>query len=115
MGSDIEKYSRRGLQTGYLSVVVGISMVLFMLGLVLGLYFGLENTQNSAKEDIEIDLFFNPDLNDSDIKLIEQELKSWEQIKSVWFVSSERALEVFQNEDDEKISEVKRIYECLTC
>ena len=111
MGKDIEKYSRRGLQTGYLSVVVGISLVLFMLGLVLGAYFGLENTQNSAKEDIEIDLFFNPDLNDSDIKLIEQELKSWEQIKSVWFVSSERALEVFHNEDNEKVSEVKRIYD----
>src|SRR5690554_7529291 len=93
MGKDIEKYSRRGLQSGYLSVVVGISLVLFMLGLVLGAYFGLEHTQNAAKENIEIDLFFNPELNDSDIKMIEQELKSWEEIKSVWFVSPERALE----------------------
>ncbi|MEX1191086.1 MAG: permease-like cell division protein FtsX [Brumimicrobium sp.] len=110
MGKDIEKYSRRGLQTGYLSVVVGISLVLFMLGLVLGAYFGLENTQNSAKEDIEIDLFFNPDLNESDIKLVEQELKSWDDIKSVWFVSPERALEVFQ-ENDEEAAEIKAIFD----
>ncbi|PWH84965.1 cell division protein FtsX [Brumimicrobium oceani] len=109
MGKDIEKYGRRGLQSGYLSVVVGISLVLFMLGLVLGAYFGLEHTQNAAKENIEIDLFFNPDLNDSDIKLIEQELKGWDNIKSVWFVSPERALEVFQSNEVEA-NEIKAIF-----
>ncbi len=109
MRKDIEKYGRRGLQSGYLSVVVGISLVLFMLGLVLGAYFGLEHTQNAAKENIEIDLFFNPELNDSDIKLIEQELKSWENIKSVWFVSPERALEVFQSNEVEA-NEIKAIF-----
>ena len=80
-----DKHRKRGLQSGYLSVVVGISLVLFMLGLVIGAYFGLEHTQNAAKENIEVDLFFSPDLNDSDIKLIEQELKDWPEIKSVWF------------------------------
>ncbi|HLW38761.1 MAG TPA: permease-like cell division protein FtsX [Brumimicrobium sp.] len=105
-----DKYSRRGLQSGYLSVVVGISLVLFMLGLVIGAYFGLEHTQNAAKENIEIDLFFSPDLNDSDIKLIEQELKSWEKIKTVWFVSPERALEVFQSNEAEA-AEIKEIFD----
>lgn len=110
MAKDFKKYGKRGLQSGYLSVIVGISLVLFMLGLVLGAYFGLEHTQNAAKENIEIDLFFNPDLNDSDIKLIEQELKDWENIKSVWFVSPERALEVFQSNEGEK-SEIMSIFD----
>lgn len=104
-----KKYNKRRLQSGYLSVVVGISLVLFMLGLVFGAYFGLEHTQKSAKENIEIDLFFSPDLNDSDIKLIEQELKNWEEIKSVWFVSPERALEVFQSNEDE-VRQIKEIF-----
>lgn len=110
MANNIEKYNKRGLQSGYLSVVIGISLVLFMLGMVFGAYFGLEHTQNAAKENIEIDLFFSPDLNDSDIKLIEQELKSWDKIKSVWFVSPERALEVFQSNDAEA-EEVKAIFD----
>lgn len=109
MAKDIEKYSKRGLQTGYFSVIIGISLVLFMLGLVLGAYFGLEHLQKAAKENIEIDLFFNPDLNDSDIKLIEQELKGWEEVKSAWFVSPERALEVFQS-NGESANEIKSIY-----
>lgn len=110
MSSNSKKYEKRGLQSGYLSVVVGISLVLFMLGLVIGAYFGLDHTQNAAKENIEIDLFFNPDLNDSDIKLIEQELKNWPEIKSVWFVSPERALEVFQSNDKEA-EKVKEIFD----
>ena len=110
MGNEVEKYSKRGLQSGYISVVVGISLVLFMLGLVLGAYFGLEHTQNAARENIEVDLFFNPDMNDADIKLIEQELKSWGEIKSVWFVSPERALEVFQSSQEEA-NDIKEIFD----
>ena len=110
MAKRIEKYNKRGIQTGYISVIVGISLVLFMLGLVLGAYFGLENLQRSAKENIEIDLFFASNLNEADIKLIEQELKSWDEIKNVWFVSPERALEVFQD-DDEKAMTIKSIFD----
>jgi len=110
MSKGEEKYSRRGLQTGYLSVVVGISLVLFMLGLVIGTYLGLDHLQNEVKENVEIDLFFNPDLNESDIKMIEQELKSWEEIKSVWFVSPERALEIFQS-NKSSAAEIESIFD----
>ncbi len=109
MANEAEKYNKRGLQTGYVSVIVGISLVLFMLGLVIGAYFGLDNLQNSSKENVEIDLFFNPSLNEADIKLIEQELKQWEEIKAVWFVSPERALEVFQD-DEQQLNEIKSIF-----
>lgn len=110
MRNSIEKYNKRGLQTGYISVVVGISLVLFMLGIVIGAYFGLENLQNSAKENIEIDIFFSPTTNEADIKFISQEIEKWEEVKAAWFVSSERALEVFQ-ESDEQIAEIRSIFD----
>jgi cell division transport system permease protein len=109
MGQNVEKHNRRGLQTGYISIVVGISLVLFMLGLVIGAYFGLENLQSSAKENIEIDLFFSPQMNEADIKMLEQDLKTWDEIKSIWFVSPERALEVFQSNPDEA-AQIKSIF-----
>lgn len=109
MKTDIEKYNRRGRQTGFVSVIVGIALVLFMLGLVIGAYFGLENLQNSAKEQIEIDLFFNPQLNDADIKIIEQELAQWEEVKNIWFVSPERALEIFLDNENQA-NEIYAIY-----
>lgn len=111
MSQGAEKYSKRGLQTSFVSVIIGISLVLFMLGLLIGAYFGLENLQNSAKEKIEVDLFFNPELNHADIKLIEQELKAFEEIKTVWFVSPDRALAVFKDENTSQIEEIKAIYD----
>ncbi|MCC5922224.1 MAG: hypothetical protein JJT77_00445 [Crocinitomicaceae bacterium] len=109
MKGDVEKYNRKGRQTGFISVIVGIALVLFMLGLVIGAYFGLENLQNSAKEQIEIDLFFDPQLNDADIKIIEQELAQWNEIKHIWFVSPERALEIFLD-NEQQAQEIYAIY-----
>ncbi len=93
--SSIDKYNKRGVTTSYISTIIGISLVLFMIGLVLGGFFGLENIQRQAKENLQADIFFNPALNDADIKQIEQELKTWEEFSDVIFVSQERALEEF--------------------
>lgn len=111
MANNIEKYNKRGLQTSYVSVIVGISLVLFMLGMVIGTYLWFENLQNASKENIEIDLFFDAELNDADIKFIEQDLKKYPEIKKVWFVSPDRALEVFNDGNSEEINAIKEIYE----
>ena len=95
MSKAIEKYNKRGLKTSYVSTIIGISLVLFMIGLVLGGFFGLENVQKQAKENLQSDIFFSPELNDSDIKQIEQELKTWSEFNDVVYVSQDRALEEF--------------------
>ncbi len=99
MANDVDKANRRGVKTSYVSTVIGISLVLFMIGIVLGGVFGLEDIQRQAKEDLQADLFFQPDLNPADIKQIEQELKTWDQFKEVFYVSPERAIEEFTGED----------------
>ena len=95
MSSEVEKYNRRGLQTSYVSTVVGISLVLFLIGIVLGGIFGLENVQNQAKEDLQANIFFKIDLNETDIKQISEELKTWKEFREVTYVSPSRALEEF--------------------
>jgi cell division transport system permease protein len=70
-----------------------------MIGIVLGGILGLENIQKQAKESLQGDLFFKPDLNPADIKQIEQELKTWEQFNEVFYVSPERAIEEFSGQD----------------
>lgn len=93
MSANVDKYNKRGVTTSYVSTIIGISLVLFMIGLVLGGFFGLENIQRQAKENLQADIFFSPELNDADIKQIEQELKTWEEFSEVMFVSQDRALE----------------------
>jgi cell division transport system permease protein len=93
--SSLEKYNKRGLRTSYVSTLIGISLVLFMIGLVIGGVLGLDSIQKQAKENLQGDLFFNAEMNEADIKQIEQELKTWFEFKEVFFVSTERAIEEF--------------------
>lgn len=98
-----EKYSKKKVRTSYVSTIIGISLVLFMIGLVFGGVIGLDTIQTQAKESLQGDLFFKPEMNNADIKQVEQELKTWPEFKSVFYVSPERAIEEFsgtdQNED----------------
>ncbi len=99
MSSGVDKLNKRGVKSSYVSTIIGISLVLFMIGIVLGGVFGLENIQKQAKESLQGDLFFQPNLNPADIKQIEQELNTWEQFNEVFFVSPERAIEEFSGQD----------------
>ena len=102
MSSSVEKYSKRGVRSSYISTVIGISLVLFMIGLVLGGVFCLDNVQKKAKESLQGDLFFKAELNEADIKQIEQELKTWNEFSDVTFVSPDRAIEEFSGTNGNK-------------
>lgn len=95
MSRSADKMNKKGVKSSYVSTIIGISLVLFMIGLVLGGFFGLENIQRQAKENIQADIFFNPSLNDADIKQIEKELKTWDEFSDVLYVTQDRALEEF--------------------
>ena len=58
-----------------------------MIGLVLGGVLALRSIEKQAKENLQGDIFFKSELNDADIKQIEQQLKSWKEFSDVYFVS----------------------------
>lgn len=101
MSTNASKYSKQGVRVSYVSTVIGISLVLFMIGLVIGGIFGLDNVQRQAKESLQGDLFFRPELSVADIKQVEQELRTWNQFSEVSFISPERAIEEFSGTDQE--------------
>jgi cell division transport system permease protein len=103
MADSIEKYTKRGIRSSYLSTIIGISLVLFLTGVVLSGSMALQSIQKQAKESIQCDIFFNADVKDADIKQIEAQIQSWPELKRVWFVSAERAVEEFTGEGSEDI------------
>jgi cell division transport system permease protein len=107
MSRSIDKSSKRGVKTSYISTTIGVSLVLFIIGLVVGIYLGLDNIQRQAKENLTADIFFKPDLNDADIKQVELELKTWKEFSEVTYVSQDRALEDFAGaEGSEEMLEI---------
>ncbi|HRP53933.1 MAG TPA: permease-like cell division protein FtsX [Fluviicola sp.] len=110
MSKPIEKAGKRGLRTSQVSTVIGISLVLFMIGLVLAGVIGLDSLQKQARENLHGDLFFKSEYNAADIKQVEQELKSWDCFKEVEFISPERAIEEFKG-SDQNSTEILAIFD----
>lgn len=102
MSENVEKFSKRGLRTSYISTIIGISLVLFLVGLIAGGLFGLKTVQTQAKEDLQGDIFFSPELNISDIKQVQNELASWKEFKKVFFISSDKAMDEFTGDETAK-------------
>lgn len=90
--SSAEKYSKRGVRTSYVSTVIGISLVLFVISIIIGGSFILSSIQKQAKESLQADVFFKPEYSDADIKQIEQELRTWNYFKQVKYVDSDQAI-----------------------
>jgi cell division transport system permease protein len=88
-----DDFAKRGLRTNYVSTIFGISLVLFMIGVVLGSVILLHDVETQFKENLQGDVFFLPTYNDADIKQIELEMKSWEELQEVFFVSPQRAMD----------------------
>ena len=89
---------QKGLKTAYVSTVVGIVMVLFMLGVVAWFALGLNNLKNNKIESFEIDLFFDNSVNDLELGLIEQDIAKKEYTSGAIYRSSDEAWEIIKND-----------------
>lgn len=103
MAEALEKYTKRGIRNSYISTIVGISLVLFLIGIVLSGSMALSSIQQQTKESIQCDIFFKSEVKDADIKQLQSSIKPWKEINKVWFVSSERAIEEFAGDGSEDI------------
>ena len=111
MAEGVDKYNKRGVKTSYVSTIIGISLVLFFIGIVLGGVFGLDTIQRLAIESLVCDIFFKPEMNEADIKQVAQELNTWDEFKEVAFVSPDRAIEAFQEEGGQNRESILAIFE----
>lgn len=89
---------KRGLRTAYVSTIVGIVMVLFILGIVSWFVLGLNNLKNDKIESFEIDLFFDNTVNTLELGLIEEEISSKHYTSGAMYRSSEEAWEIIKDE-----------------
>lgn len=93
MATSFEKYQKRRLISSYFSVVLSISLVLFLLGL-LGLFL-INSSQLSRyfKEQIPISIYLKDSAKEVEIDQLRQSLELADYTKSATYVSKEEAAE----------------------
>lgn len=96
MSSSFEKYQKRRLISSYFSVVISISLVLFLLGLLGLLVLNSKKVADYFKEQIAITVFLKDSAKDVEITQLKQSLALAEYTKSANFVSKEEAAKEHQ-------------------
>lgn len=96
MTSSYEKYQKRRLISSYFSVVLSVSLVLFLLGVLGLLVLNSKKVADYFKEQIAITVFLKDSAKEVEITQLKQSLAMAEYTKSAAFVSKEDAAQEHQ-------------------
>lgn len=96
MTGKFEKYQKRRLISSYFSVVISVSLVLFLLGLLGLLVLNSKKVADYFKEQIAITIFLKDSAKEVEITQLKQSLAMAEYTKSAEFVSKEDAAKEHQ-------------------
>ncbi|MDO4228609.1 MAG: permease-like cell division protein FtsX [Capnocytophaga sp.] len=98
MARSIDTFNRRRLITSYFSVIISITLVLFLLGVLGFLVLSSQRLANYFKEQVSITIFLRDDAKNADIEQLQKTLSIAEYVKSLKFISKEEAAETFSDE-----------------
>jgi cell division transport system permease protein len=93
-----EKYSQRRLKTSFASTIVGVTLVLYMLGLLGLLIMHANKLSDYVKENIGFTVFLNEDVKEVDIIQLQKTLDAREYVKSTEYITSEKAAKDLQED-----------------
>ncbi len=101
MSKSFEKYQKRRLRSSYISVVISISLVLFLLGVLGLLVLNTKKVSNYFKESAAITLFLKNDVSRDQILNLQVSIDEQNFTKSTRFISKEEAAEIYKKENGE--------------
>jgi cell division transport system permease protein len=93
MASSFEKYQKRRLLSSYFSVVISISLVLFLLGLLGLLVLNSKKVGDHFKEQVPIVIFLKDNAKEVEIQQLRRSLEMADYVLNTNYVTKEEAAE----------------------
>ena len=101
MSKSFEKYQKRRLRSSYISVIISISLVLFLLGILGLLVLNTKKVSNYFKESAAISLYLKNGIAKDKILNLQVSIDDQKFTKSTKFISKEEAAEIYKKENGE--------------
>jgi len=98
MKSNETRIIQRRLRSSYITSIISISLVLFMLGLVGILLLNTQKISSIVKENIGFSVILKESVKEADIFQLQKNLDASRFIKSSEYITKERAAKEFQQE-----------------
>jgi len=102
MSKSFDKYQKRRLISSYFSVIISITLVLFLLGVLGMLVINARKVETHFKEQIALSIDLKENVKEIEIAQLQKNLKLSDYVKSTRFISKEEAAEIAQEENGEK-------------
>ena len=106
MRMGIDKVSRSRSRTSYVGTIIGITLVLFMLGMFGTFMLNARSISTYLKENIKIQLFLDADLKEADIMQFRKELDTSPFTKGTLYVTADDAAESLEEDLGEDFLDV---------
>ena len=91
MASSEEKYSRRRYQSSYITTVVSITLVLFMLGILGLIVLHARKLSDYVKENISIRVYMKENVKEAGILQLQKLLDASDFVKSTEYITPDQA------------------------
>jgi cell division transport system permease protein len=98
MARENNKYAKRRLQSSYITSVVSISLVLFMLGLLGLIILHAKKLSDHVKENIGFSIIINENVKEAGIIKLQKTLDATEYVKYTEYITKEQAAKEFAAE-----------------
>lgn len=105
MATSFDKFQKRKLVSSYISVVISIALVLFLLG-CLGLFvFNAKKVADHFKEQVVLTIYLNDSAKEVELDQLKIRLLLADYTKNIEYVSKEDAAEIMKAENGEDFME----------
>lgn len=98
MSKEEKKVARKSIRTSYISTVISISLVLFMLGLLGLIVLNAQKLSDHVKENIGFSIFLNESVTHEAAAQLQAQLEKQPYVKRTQFINKEEAAKILQQD-----------------
>ena len=91
MGKTQEDLSKSRLRNSYISLVVSVSLVLFLLGILGLVLINAKELSDYFRESLSFSVMFDDSAREADIRMLQKDLDAKEYVKSTQYISKDEA------------------------
>ena len=88
MSQKQDKFNKRRLKSSYLSVIVSMTLVLFLIGLLGTVLYHSNAIANKVQENIAFTVLLKPETKQVSVNQFQRQLELSEYVKSTEFISN---------------------------
>ncbi|CAM1365193.1 cell division protein FtsX [Tenacibaculum xiamenense] len=98
MSTSFDSFQKRRLQSSYVSVVVSIALVLFMIGMLGLVLLKSTNVANHFKEKVVMTLFLKDDVSKKQLEGLQASIKKEEYTKHIIYITKNEAAKAYKKD-----------------